>query len=181
MKSTKQVTTPGNSNPSLDAGTPKSRHSLARKVIVMCLALTIVKPPVTGALADEGHMMMQYEFELSKKPKFRQINLAYRYNFDGTTAFYHGEAAAPGVVLPLYSLNPHTPGLLNRLDGEKSDKDGEAKMGIGAVLGTLLGLGLIAAYAYTGVKCIQDISSYDYYGDSDAASGACDAFGSIAN
>jgi len=179
MKLTKQVFLSGQKLTPDNEWSPVSQKSLMRKLIVTSLAVTLATAPVVGALADDGFMVMQMEFNLDKKPGFRQLNLAYQEGFGTSQWFYPGEAAKPGIVIPLYSMNPRTPGLFNSLDSPESEEDDEPKPGIGAVLGALLGLGLLAAYAYATGKCIKDTFDYDYYGDSSSGSDACEAASSF--
>ena len=111
------------------------------------------------AVAGEGYMLMQTEFELSKKPKFRQLNFAYQDNFGASTNFGIGQANRRSVVIPLYSNTPGTSGLLNRLDDEVKHKE---KVTFGQVVLTGLGLVVVGAYMYGVVRCVKDAFKYDF-------------------
>lgn len=93
--------------------TSTARNTGARKIILLCLTLSLVNTHAAGALADGGAVVMQYEFTLSNKPKFRQFNLAYRGDLGPIHSFGAAHVGASGMVVPLYSLNPQTPGLFN--------------------------------------------------------------------
>lgn len=171
---------PSNKNPGesrsdptpVDARFREPGQRFALRVISTCLSLVLITTPLAGAFAGDGYMVMQYQFELSKNPRFRQLNLAYQEGIEGSQWSYHGDVK-PGIVVPLYSTDPRQPGLFNRLDDPDSkDEQGDEKTGIGAILGAILGVGALAAYAYATGKCIEDI------GDAETESAACDAVGS---
>ena len=103
----------------------------------------------------------------------RQLNLAYQEGVGGGIWTYYSESGKPAIIVPLYSTNPRKPGLFNSLDKPQSEEDeGEPKAGVGVVLSAILGIGVIAAYAYATGKCVQDI------GDGINQSAACDAVSS---
>lgn len=93
------------------------QKSFFRNVTTMWVAAFMAIAPMIGARADGGAMVIQYEFSLNKKAKFRQINLAYRSfsEFGSTQPFHSGETAGPGVIIPLYSINTRSPGMFNLL------------------------------------------------------------------
>ena len=105
--------------------------------------------------------MMQYEFALGKKPGFRQLNLVYQDNFGETESFDPGYVEKSSVAIPLYSMNPRTPGIFNRLEDDQSGEEDESKVDIRAVVSGLVVLGVIALYTYAAVKCVEDIDNYE--------------------
>ena len=138
--------------------------SLGRNVIVMWVAVFMAIAPIVGARADSGAMVIQYEFSLNKKAKFRQLNLAYQ-NFSGlgaTQSTYTGETARPGVVIPLYSLDTRSPGLFNLLFDEErrlntfgldSSESNDSKKGSAGVVLLLVGVvGGLTYYAISEAK-----------------------------
>ena len=171
---------PSNKNPCesrsdrilVDARFRKPGQRFALRVTSTFLSLALITTPLAGAFAGDGYMVMQYQFELSQKPRFRQLNLTYQEGVEASQWSYHGDAK-PGIVVPLYSMDPRKPGLFNRLDEPDSQgEQGDKKTGIGAILSAILGVGVLAAYAYATGKCFEDI------GDAKNESAACDAVAS---
>lgn len=155
---------------------PTPKLNIARKFVVACLTITMVLGPISGAVADEGFMVMQYEFELSEKPKFRQLNLAWQDNFGAIQSFEFEQSKKPNVVIPLYSTNPKRPGLFNRLDSADTEEGKRSKISVGAVVSTLVGLGVLAAYAYAAGKCTKHfLDGPDFYGEPDSDYRYCEA------
>lgn len=153
-----------------------TNRNAVRKIIAACVAVAMAFGPTGSVLADEGFMVMQYEFELSKTPKFRQINLTWQDKFGAIRPYGFEPHEQISIAVPLYSANPKRPGLFNRLDAEESEEDGKPKVGIGAVVATLVGLGLLAAYTYAAGKCAKHIfDGPDIYGEQDSDSRYCEA------
>lgn len=176
MKSVCQSSIASPSNPTVSYDPPSTPRNMMRKIVVTGLTISMVAGPVTAAWADEGFMVMQYEFALSKKPEFRQLNLAYQGGFGATRSFEFEQSKQPSVVIPLYSTDSKKPGLFNRFDDAEAEEDGGSKIGIGAVLGALLGLGVVAAYAYAAGKCTKYfLDGPDFYGEPDSDSHYCEA------
>ena len=150
---------------------------LSRRITSTCLALTLATTPFSWAWADAGYMVMQFQFELSSKPIFRQLNMAYQEGVARSQWAYYGESGKPGILVSLYSMNPREPGLFNellfnRLEKPESEEEEGKPGGIRAVLSAILGAGIIAAYAYASGKCVEDI------GNAVQDSAACDAVSS---
>ena len=164
MKSANPTFIPGRPARTLNLFKPKPGKSLVRNVIVMWVAVFMAIAPIVGARADSGAMVIQYEFSLNKKAKFRQLNLAYQ-NYSGlgaTQSTYTGETARPGVVIPLYSLDTRSPGLFNLLFDEErrlytfgldSSESNDSKKGSTGVALLLVGvLGGLTIYAINEAK-----------------------------
>ena len=173
MKTPQKRINGAKSGPSVNA----TQRLLSRQLTATCLALTLATIPFSQAWADGGYMVMQFQFELSSKPNFRQLNMAYQEGVARTHWAYYGESRKPGILVPLYSMNPREPGLFNELLFNRLGKPGaeeeEGKPGgIRAVVSAILGAGIIAAYAYATGKCVEDI------GNAVQDSAACDAVSS---
>lgn len=158
MKSVKPTLIPGYTARTLYSLKPKSGRSLVQNVFAMWVTIFMAIAPITGAMADGGALAIQYEFSLNKKVRFRQVNLAYR-NFSGldaTQSTYTGETARPGAVVPLYSMDTRSPGLINLLFGEKgrytpglnsNESNDSKKRSAGAALLLIGVLGGLTVYA----------------------------------
>lgn len=171
MKPSRPIFNTGQVIPPVDTAgqSPETRGRRAGRGLFLALVLATMSVP--GVHADDGYMVMQYQFELSKNPKFRQLNFAYQEGVGGGLWTYYSNTRKPGIVIPLYSTDPKEPGLFNSLDESPSEngEEGDKKMSAGAVLSTILGVGVLAAYAYATGKCVSDIAN------SRTESAACDA------
>lgn len=170
MKPPRTAFSTGQSIPPVDTVRRSSGTTPLFGISALLLALVLATTPTVGVHADDGYMVMQYQFELSKNPKFSQLNFAYQEGVGGGLWTYYGSTGKPGIVIPLYSTDPKRPGLFNSLDDSPSenDEEGEKKMSAGAVLSTILGVGVLAAYAYATGKCFSDMA------DSETESAACE-------
>jgi hypothetical protein len=125
----------------------------------LCILLIVV--PVPQAAAQEGYLVMQYEFSLSKKPRFRQLNLAYQDNAGTASTLGEWQAPQDMMRIPLYSRDPGVPGLFNRLDDNDEEGDDKSGGAFGQVLAVMLGVGVIGLYVYAAGKCISEYSIFE--------------------
>jgi hypothetical protein len=164
MKSVNPTFIPGPPPRALNLFKPKPGKSLVRNVIITWVTVFMSIAPIIGVRADGGAMVIQYEFSLNKKAKFRQLNFAYQ-DFSGLGAkqsTYTGETARPGVVIPLYSMDTRSPGLINLLFTEErqlntfgldSSESNDSKKGSTGVVLLLVGvMGGLAYYAISEAK-----------------------------
>ena len=145
------------------AGTRRTGSLLLRGLSAIVIAVSVTAIPVSTASAAEGYMLMQTEFDLGKKPRFRQLNLAYQGNFSTTSTFWLGQKKQRSIAIPLWGTTPGAPGLLNHLEEQVEQKE---KVTLGSAAMTVLGVGLVGAYIYGTVRCIKEAFEYDFYDDS---------------
>ena len=151
--------------------------SFHRGLAVACLAINLVGAPVSGALADEGFMGIQYEFALGKKLKLRQVNLTFKPDISLNQGFDFEHARPAGIAIPLYSTDPRMPALLNYLSNSDAGGEGKSKVTAGAVIGVVLGVGILGLLVYAAGKCANDTFSVNL-DESKQDDRACDSLSS---
>ena len=134
--------------------------TIRRRIAVLICILSIVIP-VPQAAAQEGYLVMQYEFSLSKKPRFRQLSLAYQDNAGITGTLGAWQAPQEMMRIPLYSVKPGVLGLFNRLDDDDEEGDDKSGGSFGQLVGVVLGVGVIGLYVYAAGKCISEYSIFE--------------------
>ena len=108
------------------------------------MTLILTTTPVARLHAEDRYLVIQYQFQLSKKPKFRQLNPANQEGVGSNLWTYSSESGKPAIIVPLYSTNPRRPGLFNSLDKPPSKED-EGKRRRGAE----------HHFGYRGDRCLR--------------------------
>ena len=78
MESMPQPLKAEQTDPAINVLKPTPRKTFVLLLVIACMATTMATAPTGGVSAGGGLMIMQYEFSLSKKPVFHQLNLAFQ-------------------------------------------------------------------------------------------------------
>lgn len=139
----------------------RTRSSFHRGLAAACISISLAAAPITGALAGNGVTGVQFEIALGKTAKLRQVNLAFQNDISPTQGFTFERVRQTGIAIPLYSVNPRTPGLLNHLNASGATEKGKSKATAGGVIGVVLAVGILGLVAYAAGKCLKETTSFE--------------------
>lgn len=158
MKTEKQTSTATQPSPSIQITLSISK--IVRKFIAGSLIVVAALATAVGQPIEDGYTVLQIEIDLGSKVAFNKFNLAWEFAPGQDPSFHSHGSSVHQARIPLYSSNPHQPGLFNILasnaswleapeaDGSAPEEPGKAKR----VLATLVVLGFVGGIAYTQYK-----------------------------